>query len=621
MSLASTDGFAGARVCPEPGRPWQTVANPVSLFQASSGGTCWDSSTHVNRHRMVALDFQGYELATEGRSERGLRASPTLVASGTPEWAVAARYFWQVFPKAISVTNRALIVSLFPAAAADPQELQPGEQTTFEWTVAFGEDAVGHAALEWVGAPTLVHAAPPYYTSTGAIPYLTPESDDPHPGYTALVRQAIEGPDAFEAKRETIDEFGWRHFGDVYGDHEAVFHKGPAPLVSHWNNQYDTVFGALLQFLRSGDARWWTLGLELAAHVEDIDIYHTTLDKNTYNGGLFWHTYHYVDADTATHRSYPARAHVNGGGPAGGHVYTTGLLHAYLLTGQRRFRDAAIGLGDYVINADDGRLTLFRWLDTSPTGHASASGSPDYHGPGRAPANSINALVDAHRLTGDQRYLDKALELLFRCVHPIDDVAARDLFDVELKWFYTMFFQSLGKLLDHLDERGQQELAYFHARESLLRYARWMLAHERPYLDHPEQLEYPTETWAAQDMRKSDVLQIAARHASGPERERFFTRATEFFTYSVDQLSSMPTRGLCRPVALMLVNGWTRAWHVQHLSALPTPPPLPALDFPPPRRFVPQKRKALRKLKALAAAGAAAAAAALALAAWYVLAR
>ena len=37
---------------------------------------------------------------------------------------------------------------------------------------------------------------------------------------------------------------------------------------------------------------------ELAQHVVDIDVYHTTKDKSAYNGGLFWHTYHYGDADT-----------------------------------------------------------------------------------------------------------------------------------------------------------------------------------------------------------------------------------------------------------------------------------------------------------------------------------
>jgi len=47
----------------------------------------------------------------------------------------------------------------------------------------------------------------------------------------------IEGEHTFERKREVIDEYGWRHFGDIYADHEAVRHTKPSPLVSHFNNQ------------------------------------------------------------------------------------------------------------------------------------------------------------------------------------------------------------------------------------------------------------------------------------------------------------------------------------------------------------------------------------------------
>ncbi len=144
------------------------------------------------------------------------------------------------------------------------------------------------------------------------MPYLTPRADDPHGDYLRLVDAAVEGDDTFERKREVIDEYGWRHFGDIYGDHEAVFHKesgaGAEPLTSHYNNQYDPVAGLGYQFLRSGDHRWRRLMRELAAHVIDIDVYHTDRDKSAYNHGLFWHTFHYVDADTGTHRSYPKAA-------------------------------------------------------------------------------------------------------------------------------------------------------------------------------------------------------------------------------------------------------------------------------------------------------------------------
>jgi hypothetical protein len=90
--------------------------------------------------------------------------------------------------------------------------------------------------------------------STGAVPFLAPLAVD----HAALVNAAIEGPDRFEQKREAIDEYGWRHFGEIYGDHESVRQK-ELPIVSHSNNQYDPVAGFILQYLRTADPRWWTM--------------------------------------------------------------------------------------------------------------------------------------------------------------------------------------------------------------------------------------------------------------------------------------------------------------------------------------------------------------------------
>ena len=199
----------------------------------------------------------------------------------------------------------------------------------------------------------------------------------PHPTHDlGLVESAIDGDDRFERKREVIDEYGWRNFGDMYADHEAAFHTGPL-LVSHYNNQYDVVYGSLLQFLRTGDAAWMDLFSPLARHVIDIDIYHTSQDKAAYNGGLFWHTDHYRDAATCTHRTYScsnqAPGRLYGGGPCNEHNYTTGLMLHYFLTGSAQSRAAVIQLADWVIGMDDGARTAFRWIDSGPTGLASAT--------------------------------------------------------------------------------------------------------------------------------------------------------------------------------------------------------------------------------------------------------
>jgi hypothetical protein len=494
-----------------------------------------------------------------------------------------------------------VVLRLFPRQYADVYELQGGEQKTHAFHVAFGRDAVTEGPLDWGRSPLLPHAGPEWYCSAGVVPSLTPKAGDPNTEYLQLVDAAVEGGDTFDQKREVIDEYGWRHFGDVYADHEGVFHKGPGPLVSHYNNQYDAIAGFACQFMRSGDLRWRRHMDELAAHVIDIDVYHTDRDKAAYNHGHFWHTFHYTDAGASTHRSYPRAAKVCGGGPGNEHNYAAGLMLHYFLTGSSAVREAAVGLARWVIDRDDGRKTVFRWLAGGHTGSASASRTPLYHGPGRGAANSVAALLVGRRLTGDDAFLAKAEQLIRRCIHPADDIAARNLLDAENRWFYTVFLQSLGRYLSDKAELGRIDRMYAYARASLLHYARWMADHEYPYLDKPEILEYPTETWAAQDMRKCEVFQLAALHATGAERARFLERADFFFRYSVRTLSGMATRTLARPVVLLLSNGFSRAYFQQNPDAA-APGPAAGEDFGRPEVFVPQKERAKKRFLLLAAA-------------------
>ena len=194
----------------------------------------------------------------------------------------------------------------------------------------------------------------------------------------------------------------------MYADHENPTRRDV--FVSHYNNQYDAVAGFLTRFLQTADRRWWMLGNDLAAHVVNIDLYHTQRDRAAYNGGFFWHTQHYQTAGTATHRSYSRLTGSAGGGPSSEHNYTTGLMLHYFLTGSEQSRAAVVQLADWVIDMDDGFKSRFRWIDRRDTGNASCTRSTDFHGPGRGAGNSINALLDAHRLTQDARYFPKFLD-------------------------------------------------------------------------------------------------------------------------------------------------------------------------------------------------------------------
>jgi hypothetical protein len=174
------------------------------------------------------------------------------------------------------------------------------------------------------------------------------------------------------------------------------------------------------------------------------------------------------------------------------------------------------------------------------------------------PGNGIVALLNGWRLTGSRAYIEKAEELIRRCVHPQQDLEALNLLDAERRWYYTVFLQALARYLEVKAERGELDDAYAYAQTTLLHYARWMTSHEYPYLEKPDVLEFPTETWAAQDTRKSDVLNLASRHAQEPERSAFRARARFFYETSVSTLAGMATRTFTRPVVLMLTNGYAQ---------------------------------------------------------------
>jgi hypothetical protein len=582
---------------------WVESHIPFEIHQESSGGEYWDSKVHMDRTLAVPMRARGYRVTSGGHSREGLRTQPVVqVVSGGESWLVSLLNFWEEFPSRLEVSGADVIISPFPELPHGLHELQGGERKTRSFILAIGDEAPARAVVTQALQPPLVRCDPAHIADSGALLFFDAAAD---PRHQRLIQEGLDGARSFLWKRERQDEYGWRHFGDIYADHETRF-VGDGQLVSHYNNQYDAVAGFAFQFLRSGDDRWWRLMDDLARHVVDIDIYHTAGDKAAYNGGLFWHTCHYIDAGPSTHRAYPRGEGLSGGGPAAEHNYNAGLALHYYLTGSFASREAALSLARWVLTMDDGDKTPLRWLSRQPTGFATASGSSTYHGPGRAGGNSINALMVGFELSGQRLFLDKAEELIFRCIHPADDLAALDLLDAERRWYYTVFLEAVGRYLFVKSCLNELDSRYEYARRSLLHYARWMRTHEYPYLDKPEVLEFPNETWSAQDMRKSEILALAALCEIGAERDALLDASQRFFDDVLTRLPSMPTHAYTRPTVLLLGRGYALPWIRSH-SDVQLPADLTTTDLPPRSRFEPQRVVAMRRAAILAAATVAAA--------------
>ncbi|WP_456433719.1 RIFT barrel domain-containing protein [Thermosulfuriphilus sp.] len=595
-------GAREALIKPEPSeKEFRFLPPELELYQDSSGGDNWQSRNHINRLGKIPLRFRGYRLRGLKEEFSGLRATPIIrLLSPRAQVALGLSHFWENFPKAIVSTTEDLTLELFPHQYGDIHELQAGERKTHTFWLSFGHQGQPAPDLGWVSAPLVPVVDPSWVANSGAVLFFTPASQEVSRDYLAIVKTAIEADQSFFAKREIIDEYGWRNFGDLYADHENAFNQTGSPLISHYNNQYDVIYSGLVHFLRSGDVRWFKLADELARHVYDIDIYHTDEDKPAYNHGLFWHTFHYVDAHRSTHRCYSKDAGITGGGPSNEHLYSSGLLLHYLLTGDPRSKEAVISFADHVIDMDKPYRVL-SWLDRSPSGLASQTRDPWYHGPGRGAGNSINCLLDGFLLTGRPGYLKKAEELIRRCIHPQDVPEALGLKRPEERWSYLVFLQVLGKYLFLKAEWQQLDEMFHYGRAALLHYAGWMAANEYYYLDRPELLEYPTETWAAQEIRKAEVFNLAAYFAKDQEQRNLFEeRAEYFFSRSIEGLLSFKTWHYTRPLAIVLGSGFSRSWFKNSLKKAPLIPLDQDFDPGARKRFVPQKIRAKKKLKIMA---------------------
>jgi hypothetical protein len=294
------------------------------------------------------------------------------------------------------------------------------------------------------------------------------------------------------------------------------------------------------------------------------------------------------------------RRHPYGGGPAAEHNFTTGLLLHHCLTGNPDSRGAVISLAEWVIGMDDGRRNLLGVLDDSPTGRANCNARG--RAPGRAAGNSMNALLDAWVLTRDARFLMYCETLIRRCIHPSDDIDVLRLLDVEKNWSYTVFLRALAKYLDLKAEANQIDSTYSYAQASLVAYATWMLAQERPYFDQVEKLEFPTEAWAAQEFRKANVLRLAARHVDEPLCAQLMSRGNELGERAWQDLIRFDSRASARALAITLIEGLLDCTLRSQVLGQAPRVAKQSHDFGQPTPFIPQWQRVLAGKSDLAAA-------------------
>ena len=555
-----------SRLKPVPEAEWIHTVQPTVLFQASSGGDHWDCAVHKNSEGEVCNKFRGYQLRENNQPlQSGNRSNPILSVTTKENcgWTVQTQNFWQNFPKSIDIGTNEVQLRLFPYHHGDAYELQGGERKTHHALFNF---LTPDQSPDKITATTpLARVDSSAYKNAGVFSNFNDHTQNDL--YDNLINAANDKDTGFFRKREQLDEYGWRNFGDIYADHEAAYHKDDSPYISHYNNQYDAVFGFIRQHALTGNTDWQILMTDLARHVMDIDIYRTDKDRAEYNNGLFWHTNHYVQAHTGTHRTYSSGQLDNdgnpptGGGPGPEHCYSTGLAYYYYMTGDEEAKKTVLGLGDWITNYHEGTGTLLeaaqRTLRQDTADFIKTCKGAKifkYRYPmDRGTGNYMRTLLDCFDLTADLKYLQQVENIIKNTAGPNDDIEARNLDDIEYNWWYVVYLQELIRYLDLKRTLDQRDDDFYHARATLLYYTKWMLSNDKPFLESADRLLYPNATWIAQESRKIHVFYAAYKYALN-NRAEYLARARFYRDYVANKLSASDTQHYSRIQILLMQN-------------------------------------------------------------------
>ncbi len=246
----------------------------------------------------------------------------------------------------------------------------------------------------------------------------------------------------YRIRGENGEQFGWRNFGDLaWGDGYANVH-------------YDLPFILLREYLRTGDARAFQLGSEMARYRADWGHYRADdfIDRErTWNfKGLAF----YEKGDHGTFRE-----------PVPSHSWIEGMWLYWAMTGDEAARESAVEGSDAFLRLNFNYGNSLSWNEPRWVGWPTLG------------------LMAAYRYTGDARYLNKARENVNLLVETEESFgrkgyyinASQDVIQAAQPWAWCGYAQ-LG-VIEYWRETGDQRVADY-----LVRIADWLISKDNPPL-------------------------------------------------------------------------------------------------------------------------------------------
>ncbi|MFC1718891.1 hypothetical protein ACFL6S_34890 [Candidatus Poribacteria bacterium] len=271
----------------------------------------------------------------------GKRAAGWIASS---KMAVLVRNFWQMYPKTLTVGKNGIEIGIMPPLKSDqyvnreePEyrlyydmkdglyKLKGGVAKRHEFWILSPEDVGKLSQGEFSGSAIAV-APPEWYAESSAMGRFIPEVEHTNltgeaAGLVEMYDEAVEkGFGGYLANREKNHEYGMLNFGDWWGERRI-----------NWGNiEYDTQHAFFLQFVRSGDFRYFLAGEQAERHNMDVDTVWHGRNRGLVYSHCIGHTGNYYSKSPVEGQGSPR------GGHSISHAWLEGHQDYYFLTGDRR---------------------------------------------------------------------------------------------------------------------------------------------------------------------------------------------------------------------------------------------------------------------------------------------
>ena len=250
------------------------------------------------------------------------------LSDGGKSLCVLVRHFREQYPKALTFQNGRLRIALFEPCEQEPHYTpNEGEAKRHEiwlglWETGLGPSEFGGIS-EYFACPPRVFDAD-YFCASGGLGPAFPHDEERFPELTSFMTNTYGEIEAHRFYRNGI-----RNWGD------AVYN---ADKEQWCNGYYDRQQGFAVEYLITGDPRWFDRLEATVRHIIDVDVCHRSEAHPEWVGGI--HGYYGRDHSTEAPWNPIQR--------------TKGTLAYWRFTADTDARDAALAVADSAIAANRG---------------------------------------------------------------------------------------------------------------------------------------------------------------------------------------------------------------------------------------------------------------------------